>query len=95
MYIFSGLGTNRATRRGVTVFFKENYAEVGTISHSKLRRIAHCKGLKQILKRFEGNFSLSYIIKFIFESYTTEEDAQDTEAFFKVYQRLFIESPTG
>jgi len=63
MYIFSGLGTNRATRRGVTVFFKENYAE--------------------ILKRFEGNFSLSYIIKFIFESYTTEEDAQDTEAFFK------------
>ncbi|KAF9504838.1 hypothetical protein BS47DRAFT_1438322 [Hydnum rufescens UP504] len=63
MYIFMGLGANRTTRRGVTVFFKENYAE--------------------ILKRFEGNFSLSYIIKFVFESYTTEEDAQDTERFFK------------
>jgi len=34
-------------------------------------------------KLFEGNFSLSYLIKFSFQDLTSEKDAQEVEAFFK------------
>ncbi|KAF8325549.1 uncharacterized protein EI90DRAFT_2931912 [Cantharellus anzutake] len=37
----------------------------------------------EIIKRFEGNFSLGYIVKYNFESYTTEADRKETKAFFE------------
>jgi len=37
----------------------------------------------KFIKMYEGNFSLSYLIKFAYQDYTTEEDYAKTEAFFK------------
>jgi len=36
-----------------------------------------------IIKRFEGNFSLGYFIKYSFENLSTEADLAETDAFFK------------
>ncbi|KAJ1310324.1 hypothetical protein OPQ81_007063 [Rhizoctonia solani] len=63
MYYFAGLSGNRASRRRVAEYFKENY--------------------DKLFKRFEGNFSLNYLVKYSFESFSTEQDAQDVEKFFK------------
>ncbi|KAG8952836.1 Aminopeptidase 2 mitochondrial [Tulasnella sp. 419] len=38
----------------------------------------------KICKMFEGNFSLSYIVKFSFNGLTTEKDAEDVKKFFEV-----------
>jgi hypothetical protein len=37
----------------------------------------------QLIKRFEGNFSLSYLVKYAFDSFSSEQDAQDVEKYFK------------
>ncbi|KAG8927425.1 Aminopeptidase 2 mitochondrial [Tulasnella sp. 418] len=37
----------------------------------------------KICKMFEGNFSLSYIVKFSFNGLTTEKDAEDVKKFFE------------
>jgi len=37
----------------------------------------------EIMKRFEGNFSLGYLVKFSFESFTTQKDWDETQAFFE------------
>ncbi|KAH7340339.1 leucyl aminopeptidase [Rhizoctonia solani] len=59
----SGLSANRASRRRIAEYFKENY--------------------EQLYKRFEGNFSLNYLVKYSFDSFSTEQDAKDVEEFFK------------
>jgi len=63
MYYFVGLSGNRASRRRLSEYFKENY--------------------EKLYKRFEGNFSLNYLIKYGFESFSNEKDAQELEKFFK------------
>ncbi|KAG8691051.1 Aminopeptidase 2 mitochondrial [Ceratobasidium sp. 423] len=63
MYYFAGLSGNRASRRRIAEYFKENY--------------------EQLLKRFEGNFSLNYLVKYSFDSFSSEQDAKEVEAFFK------------
>ncbi|CUA72325.1 hypothetical protein RSOLAG22IIIB_00991 [Rhizoctonia solani] len=63
MYYFAGLAGNRAGRRRVAEYFKENY--------------------EKIYKRFEGNFSLNYLVKYAFDSLSSEQDAKDVEEFFK------------
>ncbi|KAG9123895.1 Aminopeptidase 2 mitochondrial [Ceratobasidium sp. 392] len=63
MYYFAGLSSNRASRRRIAEFFKENY--------------------EKLYKRFEGNFSLSYLVKYGFDSFSSEADAQNVENFFK------------
>ncbi|KAF8682603.1 ERAP1-like C-terminal domain [Rhizoctonia solani] len=63
MYYFAGLSGNRASRRRIAKYFKENY--------------------EKIYKRFEGNFSLNYLVKYSFDSFSTEKDAKDVEEFFK------------
>ncbi|KAG9104921.1 Aminopeptidase 2 mitochondrial [Ceratobasidium sp. 370] len=63
MYYFAGLASNRASRRRIAEFLKENY--------------------ERLFKRFEGNFSLNYLVKYGFDSFSSEEDAQDVENFFK------------
>jgi len=37
----------------------------------------------EIIKRFEGNFSLGYLVKYSFESFTTQKDWDEIQAFFK------------
>ncbi|CAE6452278.1 unnamed protein product [Rhizoctonia solani] len=63
MYYFAGLSGNRASRRRIAEYFKENY--------------------EKLFKRFEGNFSLNYLVKYSFDSFSTEQDAKDVEEFFK------------
>ncbi|KAL5636049.1 hypothetical protein ACGC1H_004760 [Rhizoctonia solani] len=63
MYYFAGLSGDRASRRRVAEYFKENY--------------------EKLYKRFEGNFSLNYLVKYSFDSFSTEQDAKDVEEFFK------------
>lgn len=36
------------------------------------------------MKRYEGNFSISYIIKYTFQNYTSEKDAAEIQEWFKV-----------
>ncbi|CAE7227454.1 unnamed protein product [Rhizoctonia solani] len=62
MYYFAGLSGNRASRRRVAQYFKENY--------------------ENLYKRFEGNFSLNYLVKYSFDSFCSEQDAKDVEEFF-------------
>ncbi|KAG9085108.1 Aminopeptidase 2 mitochondrial [Ceratobasidium sp. UAMH 11750] len=49
------------------------------------RRIAEFlqENYEKLFKRFEGNFSLSYLVKYGFDSFSSEADAQDVENFFK------------
>ncbi len=42
------------------------------------------------MKRFEGNFSLGYLVKFSFESFTTQKDWDETQAFFEVKSWPFV-----
>ncbi|CCO26128.1 aminopeptidase 2 [Rhizoctonia solani AG-1 IB] len=63
MYYFAGLSGNRASRRRIAEYFKENY--------------------EKLYKRFEGNFSLNYLVKYSFDSFSTEQDAKEVEEFFK------------
>jgi hypothetical protein len=51
-------------------------------------------GACQISKRFEGNFSISSIIKFSFESLTSEKDAKELETFFEVCPCASLTAPT-
>ncbi|KAG8900325.1 Aminopeptidase 2 mitochondrial [Tulasnella sp. 403] len=56
-----------------------------SVNRHARRRIAQFlkDNYEKITKMFEGNFSLSYLIKFSFQELTTEKDAQDMEEFFK------------
>ncbi|EUC67135.1 leucyl aminopeptidase [Rhizoctonia solani AG-3 Rhs1AP] len=49
------------------------------------RRIAEYfkESYEKLYKRFEGNFSLNYLVKYSFDSFSTEQDAKDVEEFFK------------
>jgi aminopeptidase 2 len=60
MYFFNALGSsNFKTRRLLTQYFQENYDAVCFLS---LHTCALFTNWGQIYKRFEGNFSLNYLV---------------------------------
>lgn len=46
------------------------------------------------MKRYEGNFSISYIIKYTFAGFTSNKDAEEIQEWFKVCLRALTQIPS-
>lgn len=85
IYYFAGLGANRATRRRLIKFYQEEYDVVSSHEHGGLLMPVFANSRKQIMKKFEGIYlSLGYFVKYAFDGLSSEKDALEVEAFFKV-----------
>ncbi|KAF8311310.1 leucyl aminopeptidase [Clavulina sp. PMI_390] len=72
----NGLSANTFTRRKMAQYFYDNYDSVYMLRLIMSYRL-------QILKRYEGTFSFTYIVEYTFRNFTTEKDATKIAAFFE------------
>ncbi|KAJ7694164.1 leucyl aminopeptidase [Mycena rosella] len=79
VYFLRGLQSNVLAKRKLAAYFKDHY------DSASFAFIRYCTQLTvfQLMKRFEGNFTITHLVSVSFGALSTKEDYASIEEFFK------------